>query len=191
MRRDINNIDYDLSCKKRIIEQMLYEDPDIIEVIDNPNIDPTCPDEILYTNIFPFIRVPDTQDVATSYITFTIDDMEQGLRNDAMKRQHVQFIIFVHKDKVKTKWGIPRHDLLGYLIQDIFNLSNKLGLQANFQSSREGYTDTDYCTRTLQFEMTTPNSARAFRTNQYEQKSIVNRHDSVLQREQVGEFHGQ
>ncbi len=185
MIRDINNIDYDLSYKKRVIEQMLYEDPDIIEVIENPKIDPTCPDEILYTNIFPFIRVPDTQDTAMSYITFTIDDVEQGLRNDAMKKQHVQFIIFVHKDKVQTKWGIPRHDLLGYLIQDIFNLSNKLGLQANFQSSREGVTDTDYCTRTLHFEIITPNSLKPYKTNPYEVKSIVHNHDKKVQHESV------
>jgi hypothetical protein len=183
MRRDLNHIDHDISYKKRLIEQMLYEDPDIIEILDNPNIDPTCPDEILYVNIFPFIRVPDTQDVAANYITFTIDDMEQGLRNDAMKKQHVQFVIFVHKDKVKTKWGIPRHDLLGYLIQDIFNLSNKLGLQMNFQTSREGVTDTDYCTRTLHFEIITPNSLKPYKTNAYEVKSIVNDRDKTVKHE--------
>ena len=185
MRRDLNNINHEISYKKLFIEQMLYEDPDIIEILDNPNIHPSCPDEILYENIFPFIRIPNTQDTAANYITFSIDDVGQAPRNDAMKKQHVQFVIFVHKDKVKTKWGIPRHDLLGYIIQDIFNLSNKLGLQMELISNREGVTDTDYCTRTLHFEMVTPNSLKPYKTNSYEVNSIVHNHDRRVKHDSI------
>lgn len=181
MKRDMNSLDDDLSYKKRIIGQMLYEDPDIIEIIDNKDLDPTCPDEYLYESIWPFIRVPDTQDKAKTYITFKVDDIDRGVRNDAMKRQHVQFVIFVHKDKVKTKWGIPRHDLLGTLIKDIFNLSNKLGLQMEQVNNTEGVTDTDYVTRTLHFEIITPNSLKPYKTNPYEVKSIVHNQEKVVQ----------
>ena len=96
-------------------------------------------------------------------------------------------VIFVHKDLVKTKWGADRHDLLAYLVKDIFHLSNSLGLQMEIVSSREGVTDTDYCTRTLQFEMTTPNSVQPFNTNKYERNSIIDRKDKVLHRQEVGE----
>lgn len=185
MRRDINNINDDLSYKKRIIGQMLYEDPDIIEIIDNKDLDPSCPDEYLYESIFPFIRIPDVQDKAQTYITFKVDDVDRGARNEAMKRQHVQFVIFVHKNKLKTKWGIPRHDLLRYLIKDIFNLSNKLGMQMNIISDNEGVTDTDYCTRTLHFEIITPNSLKPYKTNPYEVQSIVYNHDKDVQHESV------
>ena len=40
MIRDINNIDDDIIRKKRIIAEMLYSDPDIIEVLDNKELDP-------------------------------------------------------------------------------------------------------------------------------------------------------
>jgi hypothetical protein len=93
----------------------------------------------------------------------------------------------VHKDLVETQWGADRHDLLSYLVKDIFHLSNSLGLQLNLVSNREGVTDTDYCTRTLQFEMTTPNSVQPFSTNKYERNSIVGRKDKVTQRQEVGE----
>ena len=187
MIRDIQNIDDDIIRKKRIIGQMLYSDPDIIEVLDNPNIDPSCPEDALYMNIFPFIRIPGTQDVSKSYITFMLDDMDKSQFNKSMKSQFLKVVIFVHKDLVKTKWGADRHDLLAYLVKDIFHLSNSLGLQLNLQSDREGVTDTDYCTRTLQFEMITPNSVQPFNTNKYERNSIVNRKDSVVQRQEVGE----
>ena len=187
MIRDIQNIEDDIIRKKRIIGQMLYNDPDIIEVLDNPELDPSCPEEYMYTNIYPFIRIPGTQDTSRSYITFMLDDMEPSQFNKAMKSQFLKVVIFVHKDLVKTKWGADRHDLLAYLVKDIFHLSNSLGLQATLSSNREGVTDTDYCTRTLQFEITTPNSVQPFNTNKYERNSIVNRKDKVLQRQEAGE----
>lgn len=187
MIRDIQNIDDDIIRKKRIIEKMLYSDPDIIEVLDNPKLDPNCPEEYLYENIYPIIRIPGTQDVSKNYITFMLDDMEQSQFNKAMKSQYLKIVIFVHKDHVKTKWGMPRHDLLAYLVRDIFHLSNSLGLQVTYLNGREGVTDTDYITRTLQFEMTTPNSIQQFNTNKYERKSLVDRKDKVLQRQEVGE----
>ena len=187
MIRDIQNIDDDIVRKKRIIGQMLYSDPDIIEVLDNPELDPSCPEDALYNNIYPFIRIPGTQDTSRSYITFMLDDMEGAQINKAMKSQFLKVVIFVHKDLVKTKYGAERHDLLSYLVKDVFHLSNSLGMQLKLLSNREGVTDADYCTRTLQFEMTTPNSVKPFNTNQYEFNSIVNRKDKVVQRQEVGD----
>lgn len=186
MIRDIQNIDDDIVRKKRIIAQMLYEDPDIIEVLDNPELDHECPEEYLYNNIYPFVRIPGTQDTSRNYITFMLDDIEKAQFNKTMKSQFLKVVIFVHKDHIETKWGADRHDLLAYLVRDIFHLSNSLGMQLTLLSNREGVTDTDYCTRTLQFEMITPNSIKPLNTNQYEYKSIMNRKDRVIDRESVG-----
>ena len=185
MIRDIQNISSDIIRKKRIIGEMLYSDPDIIEVLDNPELDPSCPDEYLHQNIFPFIRIPGTQDVSKSFITFLLDDIEAAPINKSMKSQFLKVVIFVHKDLVKTKWGAERHDLLAYLVEDVFHLSNSLGLQLNLVSNREGTTDSDYCTRTLQFEMITPNSMQPYRTNKYERTSIVDNHDRRVKHESV------
>ena len=187
MIRDIQNISSDIVRKKRIIGEMLYSDPDIIEVLDNPELDPSCPDEYLHQNIFPFIRIPGTQDASKSFITFLLDDIEASPLNKSMKSQFLKVVIFVHKDLVKTKWGAERHDLLAYLVEDVFHLSNSLGLQLNLVSNREGTADTDYCTRTLQFEMITPNNIQPYRTNKYERASIVDRKNKVIQRTEVGD----
>ena len=63
---------------------------------------------------------------------------------------------------------MARHDLLGYLIRDLFNLSNKLGPFMQVVSNREGVTDADYHTRTLRFELIDDNSTKPLRTNPYE-----------------------
>lgn len=168
MRRDIQKVDDDIIRKKRIIEQTLYSDPDIVEVLDNPEVDPSCPEELVYRSIWPFIRIPGVQDISKNYITFSISDMGISPRNEVMKNQYVQFVIFVHKNNTKTNFGMSRHDCLGYLIRDVFNLSDKLGAQMNLVSDVEGATDTDYITRTLRFELVDNNSTKPCRTNPYE-----------------------
>lgn len=168
MKRDIQNIDDDIIRKKRIIEHELYSDPDVVEVLDDPDVDPSCPEELLYRSIWPFIRIPGVQDTSKNYITFSISDMGLSPRNEVMKNQYVQFVIFVHKNLATTKFGMARHDCLGYLIRDIFNLSDKLGAQMNLVGDAEGATDTDYITRTLKFELVDNNSTKPCRTNPYE-----------------------
>lgn len=168
MRRDIQNVDDDIIRKKRIIEQALYSDPDIVEVLDDKDIDPSCPEDLLYSSIYPFIRIPGVQDKSKNYITFSISDMGLSSKNEVMKNQYVQFVVFVHKTLAKTDYGMARHDCLGYLLRDTFNLSNMLGSQMNLVSNGEGATDTDYLTRTLKFEIVDHNSTKPTRTNTYE-----------------------
>lgn len=165
MRRDIQKVDDDIIRKKRIIEQALYSDPDIVEVLDDPDIDPSCPEELLYRSIWPFIRIPGVQDKSKNYITFSISDMGLSPRNEVMKNQYVQFVIFVHKNLAKTNFGMARHDCLGFIVKDIFHLSNMLGAQLVLISSAEGATDTDYITRTLKFEIVDHNSTKPTRTH--------------------------
>lgn len=168
MKRDIQKIDDDIIRKKRLIEQILYSDEDIIEILDNPNLDPNTPEDYIGENIFGFLRVPGTQDTSKNFITFIVDDMGRTPGNQVMKSQYVQFVVFVHKDLVKTKYGMERHDLLGYLIRDIFHLSNKLGPQMELVSNREGIADNDFYTRTLKFELIDDNSTKPLRTNPYD-----------------------
>lgn len=168
MKRDIQNIDDDIIRKKRLVEKILYTDEDIVEILANSDIDPSVPEEIIGKNVFSFLRVPGIQDVSKNFITFTIDDVSRMPNNKVMKSQYVQFVIFVHKTMVETKYGVDRHDLLGYIIRDIFNLSNKLGPQMELMSSIEGITDTDFYTRTLRFELIDDNSTKPLRTNPYE-----------------------
>ena len=183
MIRDINSIEDDISLSKRIIESVLCNDPDIIELLDNPNLDPNTPDEYLYENIYPFVRIPGIQDESKNFICYSIDDLSANEFNDRIKQQYVQFTIFVHKDLVKTKYGVARHDLLGYLIRDLFNRSHLFGHELKLVYDREGVTDTDYTTRTLKFQLITPEVTQdGLFDNRYERFSL-NAHDRSIVRE--------
>lgn len=183
MIRDINCLEDDISLSKRIIESVLCNDPDVIEILDNTTLDPNMPDEYLYENIYPFIRIPGTQDESKNYICYSIDDLSANEFNDCIKQQYVQFTIFVHKDLVKTKYGVARHDLLGYLIRDLFNRSHLFGHELKLVYDREGVTDTDYTTRTLKFQLITPEVTQdGLFDNRYERFSL-NAHDRRIVRE--------
>ena len=169
--RDIQNIDDDIIKAKRLIRDRLCNDEDIVEILHNVELEKNeaPPDEYFGTNIFGFIRVPGVADKVNNYICFSIDDMEDVYKNEAMKIQYVQFVVFCNAEDINTEYGIERHDLLGYLIRDLFNWSDMLGTQMKLVYNREGITDTNYYTRTMKFECMRPNSLqRGIMNNGYE-----------------------
>ena len=157
MIRDIQNINDDIGSMKRHIKQKLIDDMDILEAL-NSDIDIDSPDEFLDKHIFGFVRIPQTQDTVRNFICVTIDDVEDHRFNEIMKIQNLTFTVICHLSDMKTKYGIDRHDLLGYLIRDIFNWTNMFGLQFHLIYNKENVIDGDYYCRTLKFEATKTNS---------------------------------
>ena len=158
MNRDVNSFDDDIISMKRLIKQKLIADPDILEALNNKVIPIDSPDEFLDTNIFGFIRIPQTQDTVRNFICFTVDDIEADRFNETMKVQYIQFNCICHLDDMKTKYGIDRHDLLAALVRQTFNWTNMFGLQFKLIYNKESTIDSDYYCRTLKFEATKPNS---------------------------------
>lgn len=158
MDRDIQNVADDIISMKRLIKQKLIADPDILEALHNPDIPLDSPDEFLDNNIFGFIRIPTTQDTVRNFICFTVDDIEEDRYNEVIKVQYIQFNCICHLDEMETKYGIDRHDLLGYLVRDTFNWSNMFGLQFKLIYNKESTVDSDYYCRTLKFMAQKPNS---------------------------------
>ena len=158
MNRNIQNVSDDIISMKRLIKQKLIADPDILEALHNPDIPLDSPDEFLDNNIFGFIRIPTTQDTVRNFICFTVDDIEEDRYNEVIKVQYIQFNCICHLDDMKTDYGIDRHDLLGYLVRDIFNWTNMFGLQFKLIYNKESTVDSDYYCRTLKFMAQKPNS---------------------------------
>ena len=169
MKRDIQNVEDDIITIKRRIKQKLIADVDILEALHNTDIDIESPDEFLDNNIFGFIRIPTTQDTVRNFICFTVDDIEGHQTNTHMKIQQIQFNCICHLDDMKTEFGIDRHDLLGYLVRDVFNFTNDFGKQFKLVYNKESTIDSDYYCRTLKFERDTTNSLnKARRDNLYD-----------------------
>lgn len=169
MRRNIQKVDDDIIEIKRLIKQKLISDPDILEALHNPDIDIEDSDQFLDNNIYGFIRIPTTQDTVRNFICFTVDDIEDHRYNSHFKVQQIQFTCICHLDDMETEFGIDRHDLLGYLVRDVFNWSNDFGMQFKLIYNKESTIDSDYYCRTLKFERDTTNSLnKATRSNPHD-----------------------
>ncbi len=169
MIRDIQNVDDDIVVAKRLIKEKLYSDPDIIEALHNPDLNPEEPDTYVNKNIFDFIRLPGTTTDVSNFICFDIKQERRSYTNEVIKQQKYIFTILCHENDIETPYGMSRHDLLGYLIRDIFNYSNMFGTQIIESSNVPGITDAKYSSRTITFEQMTTNSLqRGVTTNGYE-----------------------
>lgn len=179
LTRDLNQIEDDVIRAKRIINERLMNDPDIITALHNETIgyDDDRRSEYLDTNIFSYIRLPGTQDKVKNFICFKVDDIEDLRFNEVMKLQYVEFVVMSHADDIDTPWGMKRHDLLGCIIRQIFNWSNLLGLQMKCIYNQESVMDTSYSCRTLKFEITKPNQLyKGTANNKYEHSRIIQDH---------------
>ena len=162
----------DVGTVKRKIKQKLIENQDIRDLLSNDDLKDTDDySNYLYTNIFPFLVIPDTIYESRSYICFKVDDADtnynyrQRKENPLMKVVQIQFMVVVHKDVVETPYGIDRHDALAFLIKQIFQYSEKLfGFKLVCMSDIEGVTDSNFVTRTLTFEVQEPSNLTDTRT---------------------------
>ena len=111
------------------------------------------------SNIRPFLFIPETQDEVKNYVCYQTSYSDLVRYNDKEKNLIVTFTIFVNgKDSIDTLTNIPRHDLIASIIREKFAW---IGLEISTTTpfgDKESTTDNNYLVRTLQYEVTLPNS---------------------------------
>lgn len=180
----------DIIRKKKKIKEILLSDPDIKEVLGTKNpkplnkfVDKYNPTEselarrkeieefnksITHEQIVEWIKLNGIQKEVLNFILFDIFDDRQSYDNPAYKRQILTFMCLVHEADMQTEYDIPRTDLLGYLIKDLFNRSNVLGVQLLQVSDTYEIVDDVYYGRTIQFSMSAPNGITGTGNNKYD-----------------------
>lgn len=113
------------------------------------------------SNIRPFLFIPETQDEVNNYVCYQTSYDESNYRSYEKTEKHlfITFTIFVNgKDSMDKLTGIPRHDLIASIIREKFAW---IGLEISTTTpfgDKESTTDNNYLVRTLQYEVTLPNS---------------------------------
>ena len=143
---------------KEIIKQKLCDSPELIHILETPDLDEDIPEDYIGKSILPYVRLPEIQYQVNNYICFQVDLIEDMQYNNVMAVGHITFVIFCEEKNITTKYGIARHDLLGYLVKKIFNWSNIFGNQVKLIYDKESVTDTHFSCRTIKFELISPNS---------------------------------
>lgn len=171
MIRDIKNangdiiIDSDIIRVKQNVKNRLWKDPDIIEILNNPKLiideDGSCSDA-LETNIFDYIRIPGTQDEVRNFICFEVEDDRESYTNNVTKIMSLQFFCISHEDDIKTKYGIPREDVIDYIVTDLVGWSDFLGNGTRWKKyyDKTDIIDVKWHARIIKFKTETPNNLK-------------------------------
>ena len=111
------------------------------------------------SNIRPFLFIPETQDEVNNYVCYQTSYSDLVRYNDKEKNMIVTFTIFVNgKDSIDKLTNVLRHDLIASIIREKFAW---IGLEISTTTpfgDKESTTDNNYLVRTLQYEVTLPNS---------------------------------
>lgn len=144
---------------KEIIKKTLIEDPLIIYLLNNKELedDEADPSDYLGVNILPMYLIHPTQHNVQNYICYEVQWKETPRYNDVLMYVEVVFYILCEeKNGIEKLTGIARHDLIAARIKHLFNWTNLFGTQCHIISDLPSVTDNDYSTRTLTFQMTMP-----------------------------------
>lgn len=205
MQRDINKLrdlesgtsgleNYDIIRKKKVIQDILVNDPDIREILGakeprplNQYYDPKNPtddelktrqeilsynENITHEQIVPWLKLNGIQKEVLNFIMYDIYDDRVSYTNKAIKNQYLEIMILCHENNMDTEYEIPRTDLLDWIIKDLFNWSNVLGNQLKLTSDNVRIIDNVYYARTLLFLMTTPNGVFGTGNNPYDRFKV-------------------
>ena len=144
---------------KRKIMLKLAKDPEIFRLIDNKNIDPDCPDDLIYNNIFPFKRVDYTVQEVGSYICVGIDYPKIN-HNELFKNVTLTFLVICNTNAMKVDGGYSRTDAIGERINELFDWTTDLGFRIELNYEDEDAIDENFYYRRMVFSSFSPNGMK-------------------------------
>lgn len=158
-----DNIDYDpIKCKQQVKERLL-KNKHIIHVLNNEDLESkeAEPDDYFNVNIYPMYVIKPIQTNVKNFITFQVNYTELPQFDKTKKYLQIIFVIFCNVGNIVDEdTSLPRHDLLGSLIQDQFNFTNICGKKIKLVDDKEITIDkdNDFVGRQMVFEQFTDNN---------------------------------
>lgn len=151
----------EISTYKIKIIRHLLEDPELVSLLD-ANGEFEYPDDMIYDRIYPFGRVPGTEQEVKSYITIMVDVPTINQRNDMIRDVTLTVRVLSHTDlmKVNGKNG-DRIDLMSARIDTLLNESYDFGIgYVKLVYNKEFVLDSTHFYRELKFQTDGINSRR-------------------------------
>jgi hypothetical protein len=144
--------------------EKLISIPEMVEMLNNPDILVSQPDALKEVNIFSRMRIPNTSIKVKNYICFNYNSRLNSM-NSALKNVSIDIWVLCHDSEIDTLYG-NRHDLIAGAITNALNWSNFLGCDLMLISDDEKIFDDGYNGRMLRFNNKT--------TNDYDNKVGLN-----------------
>ena len=128
----------------------------IVEGIDSQQAGyvPGEPDSLLYRNLFPYLRVPETQTLADTYILLSVDIDRVSRHNRTYARYATVMWALAHMDRMEmpARFRSTRIDFIAEELIGMFHGQRKFGFsEFELISSKEVLLDVKYMYRELTF----------------------------------------
>lgn len=146
--------------KIKIISHLLSDD-ETVELLDEQD-EFKHPDDMIYERIYPFGRIPATEQEVKTYITVMIDVPSIGKRNDIVRDVTLSVRVLSHESlmRVRGKSG-TRIDLLSARVDKLLNESYDFGVgYVSLVYNKEYVLDSKHFYRELKFTTMDVNSRR-------------------------------
>lgn len=164
----IQDTGFDSICYyKDLILQDLKQDQDLLELLNNPSLSLSRPEDYINTNIFSFLKIPDSQSIVKNFVCFDLDVIETLYANEYKSTYELTFRCLTHTSEVETPWGINRHDLMAAIIKDRYCYSNILGPQLVKEVDKSYVAEGSYYYRILKFHSVQNNDLRQVQRKNY------------------------
>lgn len=147
------------SSFKREIMMKLANDPRIFELINNPNIDPDNPDDLIYVNIFPYLKVNYTIQEVGTFIGVKLDYPVIN-SNEIWKDAEMTISIICANGAMKADGGLSRTDLISERIIELLQWNGDYGCRIELISEKENPVDENFYYRKLVFGFFAPNGMK-------------------------------
>ena len=143
----------ELTKLKRLVEEKIYSNPTIIELLDNPNVDPEQPDTALWECIFPYAWIPGVQEEVNVFVCIQTSIPMIYEDNNTFGQSVVTISIICARDKMRVKgYKGTRLDVLAGLISKSINWDRKMGPTLTLMSNIETHVNENCTARVLKFE---------------------------------------
>lgn len=130
--------------------------PEILELINNPEISPENPDDMKNVNVFSRMKIPNIATNVKNYICFDYNE-KTDTYNKTFKNVIINIGIVCHEDDIVTDYG-NRHDVIAGVIEEYLNWSDFLGYVLELVSNTESILNNTYHVRTLVFKNVATNN---------------------------------
>ena len=141
----------DIIWKKNKLMEMFKADHDLAEVLGWNDVLEKEKDKEKY--IIPWLKLNGIQKEVRNFVMFDIDDTDVSYTNNVIKNQYLIVMCLVHEDNMMTEYGIPRTDLLDYIVKDLLCWTNALGMQLKCVNDFQDIIDSKYYCRTIKFKI--------------------------------------
>ena len=110
---------------KQQITSLIINNESIVKLINEPEI--TNPEELIYHNVYDFIRIPETIDEEKTYLCVKVDVPEVYRSSFLFKQLIICIYVISHQNQMITEYGGTRIDLIGALLDKMLNGRKDIG----------------------------------------------------------------